>query len=392
MQDIKYGSFTFLPRLLLMLASLMLVCVPAAYSVEALPVSDEEPGANIGLRPNEELRPNLQIKNSDPTPQNVLMIYNWPDYMPVELTEKFRRETGIRVGFHYFTSDEGKQALLAQTGGEGLDLIIGSGASMREYIAPNWIDRLDRLALPNRAYIKPKWLMFTPELEEYAIPLLWGTIGIAFRSDLLEKPPESWKDFFSPNPDLWQHIMMINDSVDVFGMAQKSMGLSLNPASRADLDAAYQVLIRQKEFVLSYAYPRLDESSELLHGRIAMAMVYSGDAQTLQDIDRRIAYVHPEEGTNLWVDYIAVAKASRQPENAHRFINFLLEPENAALMAESLNYASTVDGVEAFQSLKHRKNQIIYPPDEILKRAESYIPVSPELVRHRNQLFLELTK
>ncbi|OZG73808.1 spermidine/putrescine ABC transporter substrate-binding protein [Hahella sp. CCB-MM4] len=361
----KHSGFTIRFCLLIMLAGLLPPLITEARSEQGSPNSESS---------------------------NTLMLYNWPDYMPVELTYKFHEQTGIRIDFHYFTSDEGKQALLAQTGGKGLDLIIGSGASMRDYIAPQWIAHLKETDLPNHSRISPRWLKFVPELEDYAVPLLWGTIGIAYRPDLLDKEPRSWNDFFHPNPDLWQHIMMINDSVDVFGMAQKSLGLSLNPTSLQDLDAAYRVLIGQKSFVLSYAYPRLDESSELLHGRIAMAMVYSGDALTLQNIDKRIKYVHPEEGTNLWVDYIAVAKASRQPDKALQFINFLLEPENAALMAESLNYASTVRGVEQYQSREHRENQIIYPPADVMEKAESYIPVSPDLVRHRNQLFLELTK
>ena len=332
------------------------------------------------------------VLESASSSDNVLMLYNWPDYMPEALLKRFREETGIQVNIHYYTSDEGKQELLAQTGGEGLDLIIGSGATMREYIAPKWIRRLDATLIPGRKNIATKWRLFAPELGDHAVPLLWGTLGIAYRIDLVDSAPKTWADFFNPYQELYQRVMLVNDSADVFGMAQKSLGLPLNPQSMEQLDAAYKVLSDYRSFVYRYSYPRLDESSELLHDQVSMAMVYSGDALTLESLDSRIDYVHPKDGTNLWVDYIAVAERSRQPENAHRFIDFLLEPRNAALMAEKLNYGSTVAGVEAYLSADHLHSDIIYPPRSVMENAESFIRVKPELLRHRNQLFLELKR
>ena len=319
-----------------------------------------------------------------------LTLYNWPDYMPESLLDEFYFLTGIQVEQVFYESDENKHGLLAQTNGVGIDLIIGSGDSMREYPALGWISGVNEKLIPNLKNVDNKWRNAVSELKRHAVPLLWGTIGIAYRKDALKLPPDSWLEFFSPGGSLMAKISVIDDSADVFGMVQLALGFDVNPYSKDQLDKGYEVLLKQKEFVRHYGYPRLDSASQLVEGKIAMAMIYSGDAVTLQSLDKDIEFIHPKEGTNLWVDYIAIGESSKNKKQAMQFIDFILDPQRAATLAQHLNFASTISRTKLLLKESHLINPIIYPSDKVMENAKLYRKLPPELIRHRNHLFSQV--
>ena len=134
----------------------------------------------------------------------------------------------------------------------------------------------------------------------------------------------------------------------------------------------------------------LTEKSALVTGEVWASLVYSGDALMVQEHNENIRYVVPREGTNLWVDYLAILAHSGQKEAAAQFINFIHEPRNAARLSEFLMYATTNQAAEKLLPAEFRENPLVYPPPEVLERSEIARVLPPRSVRKCNMVFNQL--
>lgn len=328
----------------------------------------------------------FQAANAAPDNKQ-LTLYNWSDYMPKEILQAFYKETGYQVREIYYETDELKDALLFQTRGEGLDLIIGSGISFISLTQAELLSPINTANSPNLKHLDPHWQNLFPKIKQHAVPYLWGTLGIVYRKDLIKQQPNSWMQLFNPESALKGRIMMINDGADTFGAALKALGHTLNSTNPNHIDAAYELLTKQKNSIHSYSYINTEENSELLSGDIWMAMAYNGDALQLQEYNPDIAYVVPKEGSNLWVDFIAVTKKSRNKKAAQAFINFINRPVNAALIANELTCGSPNRAAKKFLPAKHLNNPLIYPEDSVIQQSEVNKTLPIKAVRLRNNYF-----
>ena len=326
--------------------------------------------------------PAYALKQTNPV---TLTLYNWTDYMDPAILEGFYKEYGVKVKEIYYETDALKDKLLVATGGKGLDLIIGSGASMRSYIEPSYISRLDAKQLNQLVNLDPHWYSLFPHLKNIAVPLLWGSLGIVYRSDEVTHPISSWKQLFNPDPSLNQHILMIDDTRDLMSMALKSIGASVNTDNPDELKKAASILYKQKPYVKSFSYIALGKKSELISGSIWMAMAYNGDGLALSSIDPKIKYVVPKEGTNLWVDFIAVINASSHKKQAMQFINYLNRPSVAAKLSRFTRYASANAAAKKYLPDSFIHNQAIYLSPQMIKNSEVYKPLSISNLRLRNK-------
>ncbi|MCP4022306.1 MAG: spermidine/putrescine ABC transporter substrate-binding protein, partial [Desulfobacteraceae bacterium] len=238
--------------------------------------------------------------------------------------------------------------------------------------------------------IDPGWMNVRPEIKAYAVPYIWGTIGIAYRKDLIKKKLDSWMDLFKPETRLRGKIVMINDSKDIVGAGLKALGYSLNSETLSQYDEVRTLLHAQKPYVFDYSYVVLNKNSALIKGDIWMAMVYNGDGLVLQEQDPRISFVAPREGTNLWVDYLVILKHAKNKVLAAQFINFLNEPENAAQLSEYLMFATPNKSAMAHISAEYKNNKMIYPDEKILKKSEVYKILSPRVEKFRHIIFAEV--
>lgn len=325
------------------------------------------------------------------TSAETLTLFNWEEYMDPGLLEAFQAETGVEVREVYYQTDELKnETLLNTNGGQGFDLIIGSGFSFRSYAQQGWLAPIDPEALRHFGDIDPRWQREYPVVGKHAIPYFWGTVGIAYRSDKVTGPVSSWMDLFRPKPELKGRIVMIRDGLDTVSLALKALGYSLATDDPAAIADAESLLREQRPFVLEYGYIDLTEDSSLINGEAWMAMAYNGDALALQDKDPRIAFTVPNEGTNLWIDYIAVLRASRRQELAFRFIEFINRPANAARLAEYVYYATPNKAAEKLLAAEYLGNPAIYPPEEVLAKSETYSTIGPRQLRARNRAFARI--
>ncbi len=322
-------------------------------------------------------------------PPRELVFLTWSEYMDPELVAEFEAKFDAKVRFVYFESDETRTDMLIETDGQGFDLIMVNEYALPTYQARGWLAKLDLERIPNHRYINPRWQK-AAAAQGIGIPYFWGTVGIAYRADLVDAPITRWADFFQPPPALQGKIVMIKNMTDVLGMALKAQGYSVNSIDPKELQQAGELLQAQKPYVHTYSYISLGAESALVTGEAVAAMVYSGDALMVGEHHPEIRYVVPEEGSSIWVDFFTIAASSKQAALAADFINFMNEPEIAARQAEYVYYATPNQAAEKFLPEEYFANPVIYPSRETLEKCEFYTQYPPRALRMRNLIFNRL--
>jgi spermidine/putrescine transport system substrate-binding protein len=314
--------------------------------------------------------------------QKELVLLNWSEYLDPELVQKFEQQYGVKVREVYYESDEERDKMMIDSDGKGYDLVLLSGLAIKSYVSRGWLASLDEADMPNTRHIDARWRTAHAYAESHAVPYFWGTLGIAYRSDLVSQPLTSWKQFFQPAEELRGKIAVIDDTRDLVGMTLRSLGHSLNTSDQDALAAAEILLQEQRPYVGSYDYiTTLDENSELVTGEIWATMAYNGDALMVQEHNENIQYVVPTEGSALWVDYWAVLESASNKDLAQAFINFINEPRNAAQLAEYLWYPSPNKAAEEFLPAEFLEDELIYPDEATLARSEFYAELPPRVLR-----------
>ncbi len=321
----------------------------------------------------------------------ILTLYNWSEYFDEKLITSFETKYNVNIHQVFYETDELKDEYLISTnGGEGLDIIIGSNVSFKTYIKRNWLASIDNQKAPNTKNIDIRWQDTT--LIPYSVPYLWGTVGIAYRKDKISSPVSSWLDLFRPQAELKNKIIMIDDSRDTLGLALKALGYSTNSTTPFELGSAEKLLRKQRPFVSKYSYINLSEKSSLVTGETWMTMIYNGDGLALKDINPNIEFIVPKEGTNLWVDHIAVLETSKNKKLAYAFINYINSPKNAAQLASTLYFASPNSSAAAHLEKSFLNNTAIYPDIATLNKSESFAELPPRKQKKRNEIYMRVIK
>lgn len=319
-----------------------------------------------------------------------LVFLTWSEYMDPALIEKFEARYNARVRFAYFESDELRDDMLVNTDGTGYDVICSNGASIKYYAQRGWLAPISEQDVPNKQHIEPRWGEAFPQAKDYAVPFFWGTMGIAYREDLIDQPITRWSQLLDPAPELQGKIVLVKDTRDLMSMALKSQQQSVNTSDIKLLEQAEQLLLAQKPYVKSYSYISLDENSALVQGNAVAALVYSGDALMLAEHSENIAYATPAEGTIIWVDYLVVSEASKRKKLAMDFINFMNEPENAAQLAEFVYYASPNRAATKHLPEEFLGDPVIYPGQAVIDKSEFYLELPPRIKKRYNTIMPQI--
>ena len=296
----------------------------------------------------------------------VVNIYNWADYLDESVLQDFTRETGIRVIYNVFSNNEELHARLL-AGASGYDLIFPSDYMVEVLIADGLLQPIPHEAIPNLQHIDDRFLdlPFDPG-NQYSVPYMWGTTGIGVNTRYVKEPIDSWDALWDPK--YRGRIAMLNDPREAFAVALKRLGHSINTRDIAALQAARDLLIQQKPLVLTYDS---DNTKNLLVSEeVWLAHGYSGDVLQAADENPDIVYVVPKEGGVLWMDTMAIPKTARNVEGALKLINFLLRPDIAARLSESIWYASPNRSSWELTSEEIMEDPAIHPPQEVLDRME----------------------
>ncbi len=315
-----------------------------------------------------------------------LNVYNWSDYIAPENVPQFERESGLRI--HYGTY-ESNQEMLAQvmSGNSGWDVVFPSG----DFIAPmrslGLLAPLDHGLLPNINALLPEFQRppWDPELR-WSIPYMQGVTGILYQARL-QPPPASWGDLW--NPRLRGHLTMLDDQPEVLGACLKKLGHSINSSDPAELRAASQEALAQKS--LLRAYLNAEVRDQAVAGDVLAAQAWAVTAaQAMAAAPGKLAFAFPGDGFPRFADNIAILRESRRAEAAHRWIDYLLRPEIAARTVLATHTASA--NGEALRHLPAavRQDPVLYPPAEVLARGEWFEAQSAASQKIRDRLWTEI--
>ncbi|WP_201007480.1 ABC transporter substrate-binding protein [Paenibacillus glycanilyticus] len=319
------------------------------------------------------------------TGKDTLTIYNWGDYIDPELLDEFQKETGIKVIYQTFDSNEAMMTKIEQ-GGTTFDVSIPSEYAIDKMKEENLLIPLDKSKLPNLKYIDPSFLnlSFDPD-NKYSIPYFWGTVGIVYNPDLTNLKFHSWNDLWDPS--LKNQILLLDGAREVIGMGLNSLHYSLNDTNEEHLQAAKAKLGTLTPNVKAIVG---DEIKLLLaNEEAAVGLVWSGDASEIMSENEKLDYVVPEEGSNLWFDNMVIPKTAKNIEGAHKFINFMLDPEHAAQNAEYVGYSTPNAKALEYLPEEISGDKRFYPGKELTEKLEVYKNLGKKMLVHYNELFLE---
>ncbi len=293
-----------------------------------------------------------------------LLVFNWSDYIDPELIDQFEGETGARLVYDNYSSDAELETRLL-TGGGAYDLVVPSDRSMPALLGKGALQPIDRSLLPNFKNLDPKFLgaPFDPE-NRFSVPYFWGTVAVGVRADHVANPPVSFAALFDERNR--GRITMLDDAEHSVAVALMHLGKPMNSVDEQDLAAAQKLLSEQRPLVQAYTSDAYKE--KLIAGNAWASLGWSGDLLQAADEEPQVRVIIPEKGTTIWLDSLALCKGAKNLELAHRFINFLLDPEIAARNAQYVHYATPNREALALLPAEVRNDPAIYPPAEVLDR------------------------
>ncbi|MFJ6324831.1 MULTISPECIES: extracellular solute-binding protein [unclassified Rhizobium] len=293
----------------------------------------------------------------------VLHIYNWTDYTSDELVKKFEAETGIKVTIDTYDSNETALAKIS-SGASGYDVMIISNDFVPIFVNQGLLQDVSVASMPNFKNLDPKWQKRPWDVDaKYSVPWVWGTTSYSVDAALYKGPTDSLKALFEPAADLKGKIGMFGSPSEVMSLALLYLGkeqCNTNPADLKQLDALLQA---QKPFVKVYNSDGTTERQ--VSGETVMHEQWSGKALAARQQKPTIKYVFPKEGAIGWMDNVAVPKGAPDVENAKRFLNFLMDPENIALQQKSTGYQSAVSGSNKFLPSEVGNSPEFNPPADL---------------------------
>ncbi|WP_211747343.1 ABC transporter substrate-binding protein [Paenibacillus sp. Marseille-Q4541] len=315
---------------------------------------------------------------------NTLTIYNWGDYIDPELISEFEEESGMKVVYQTFDSNEAMMTKIEQ-GGTTYDVVIPSEYAISKMKEEDLLIPLDHSKLPNLKYIDERFLNLSfDEGNKYSTPYFWGTVGIVFNPELTDLTFKSWDDLWDPS--LKNQILLLDGAREVIGMGLNSLHYSLNDTNEEHLQEALAKLSKLTPNVKAIVG---DEIKMLLAGEEgAVGLVWSGDASEIMDENEKLDYVVPEEGSNLWFDNMVIPKTASNVEGAHQFINFMLDPEHAARNAEYVGYSTPNKDALKLLPEEISSDERFYPDEGLTEKLEVYDNLGKRMLSHYNDLFL----
>ncbi len=291
-------------------------------------------------------------------PNGEVNVYNWGEYIDEELITQFEDETGIKVNYDTFDSNESMYVKL-KSGGVNYDITIPSDYMIEKMKNEDMLEEINYANIPNYSFVREdlKSKSFDTE-NKYTVPYFWGTVGILYNKTMVTDPVDSWDILW--NEKYNQQIFMYDSQRDSLAVALKKLGYSLNTTDEKQLLEAQQLLIDQKPLVQAYFGDPIRD--KMIGEEGALAVVYSGDAMYCMNENENLDYAIPKEGSNTWFDAMVIPKGAKNKENAEAFINFMTNPDNALKNSEYIGYSTT--NQKAYEMLPNEvKNTTAYWPD-----------------------------
>jgi putrescine transport system substrate-binding protein len=326
-----------------------------------------------------------------------LRVYNWNDYIAPEVIDRFEEETGIRVVYDVFDSNEVLEAKLL-SGASGYDIVVPTSDFMGRQIVAGVFRALDLEKLPNYGNLNPELMELIASFDpgnRYGIPYLWGTTGIGYNADLVQAalgddaPVDSLDLIFKPEyasklADCG--IALLDSPSEVFSAVLNYLGFDPNSTDAELYENQARELLEAVRPSVRYFHSS-QYINDLANGEICVALGWSGDVLQARDRAReagngvQIAFRTPREGALMWFDMLAIPADSRNVDYAHRFINYLLQPEVIAEISAFVKYANANDAATTLLPKAITADEAIYPSAAVRERLYTDTVTPPKIDR-----------
>ncbi len=315
-------------------------------------------------------------------PQPELYVFNWADYFAPDTIANFEKEFGCKVKVDDITSSEALRAKM-QLVPSGYDVVFVNDELMPTFVSSGWLEKLDPAKLPNLKNVAPKFrgLAFDPK-NEYSVPYMWGTTGIAYNREKVSPAPDSWAALWDPK--LSSRTTMLGDPREAFAAAIWVEGGSPLQLTLESIEKAAKKLMERKPLAYNSAPKEM-----LGSGDAWLSQCFNGDAVQAAD-KASIGYVIPKEGGTLWLDNLTIARGARNPGLARQFIDYILRPDVSAAISNAVFYANPNAEAEALISKEVRENPLVYPSEADLKRCSFLVEPSPEVKKKLQDLWAKV--
>ena len=335
------------------------------------------------------------IVSGDVVAGNVRVL-NWSDYIAKDTLSHFQQRTGTNVTYDVFDSNEVLEAKLL-SGHSGYDVVAPTSEFLARQIKAGAFIKLDKKQLPNWKNLDPSLLEKLQSHDkgnQYAVPYMWGTTGIGYNKELVEKalgkkaPVNSWALIFDPEnmKKLAPYgVAFLDAPTEIFPAALSYLGLDPNSTNPKDYAKAENVISAIRPYITYFHSSRY--IGDLANGEVAVAIGWSGDV--LMAADRaeeaghtfHIKYSIPKEGAGVWFDILAIPAGAKNLKEAHAFLNYLMEPKVIADISSYVSYANPNQASIPYMDKAITDNPGIYPDPETFKRLYVFKEISPQLNR-----------
>lgn len=299
---------------------------------------------------------------------NILNIYTWAEEIPRPIIEQFEKETGISVNYSTYDSNEMMYAKIRASKHALYDLVEPSSYYIDRMRHQNMLEKLDKTKLPNFKYLDPEFLQqaYDPE-SSYSVPFVWGITGIFLNKDYFPGNSFSkWSDL--ADKKYINQLMFLDDAREVFSMALRMLGYSINDRDPEHIKQAY---LQLKALTPNIRLFNSDAVASILIDEDATAgMAWNGDLFKASQENTKLQFVYPQDGFEIWVDNFALLKNAPHADNAYQFLNFLMRPEIAKAVSLTIKYSTANLKARESMPAEIKNNPILYPSQEILRRGE----------------------
>lgn len=329
--------------------------------------------------------------------EKVLNVYNWSDYIAEDTIANFEKETGIKVTYDVFDSNEVLEAKLL-AGNTGFDLVVPSLTFLARQIEAGVFMPLDKAKLDNYKNLDAELMQRVATLDKdnaHAIPYLWGTTGIGYNVNKVagvlgdDAPVDSWSLMLDPE-NLKKlkscGVAFLDAPIEVIPAVLNYLGEDPNSFDAGLIQGKAQDQLMKLRPYITYFHSS-QYINDLANGDICVALGWSGDI--LQAADRaaeadngvEVAYVIPKEGAAMWFDMMAIPKDARHPNNAHLFLNYLMRPEVIAEISNYVWYANANKASTPMIDKEILEDPGIYPTAEAASKLYTFKVLPPKVDR-----------
>lgn len=328
-------------------------------------------------------------KNNDVSSKNKIVVFNYGDYIDSTLLDKFEKETGIKVVYEEFLTPEAMYTKF-KNGAVDYDLICCSDYMLDKMIKEKDVRKIDYDKMKYIKNIGKKYWDMSKSFDKtlsYTVPYYWGTVGILYNTEMVDKVPDSWDVLWDKKYK--NNIIMQNSVRDSFIPALVGHGYSINTTDKNELRTALNDLKQQKEIVQSYLVDEIRD--DMANNQAALGLIYSGEASIAQDYNDKLEYVVPKEGSDIWMDSWVIPKKGKNYDGAVKFLDFLCREDVAMTNFEYVYYSTPNEAVlDQIDDEEKAERNAIFPSDDVIDRCKVFKYLGKDAEEYYNRLWKEL--